>query len=209
MKHRKVWVGVATLYITALAACIDETNEDDNCYSDASCPSGRVCERSSGECEKPQADCLASCQNMAACGREASVDDCVKDACGASFLGYYEDRYGAPCADAWLAVDRCMAALDCEALAQEAAGDGVTSAHCQLALDQKNAACDASASSSSSASTSPGGCTYDDDCGDREICSDGQCRAVACTNDAHCGSCERCTGNSCSYCGEGPYGCYC
>ena len=52
-------------------------------------------------------------------------------------------------------------------------------------------------------------CDYDSQCGYHEICVGGSCQYADCTSDAHCSGCNRCVSNYCSYCGEGPYGCYC
>jgi hypothetical protein len=52
-------------------------------------------------------------------------------------------------------------------------------------------------------------CEWDGDCPSHEICTAGRCQYADCTSDAHCSGCNRCVSNYCSYCGEGPYGCYC
>ena len=53
------------------------------------------------------------------------------------------------------------------------------------------------------------GCSSDGDCGILEVCQSGVCLHVDCKTDSDCSGCNRCVNNYCSYCGEGPYGCYC
>lgn len=49
-------------------------------------------------------------------------------------------------------------------------------------------------------------CSFNSECGRKQICRDGTCVEVDCTNDAHCGYGKRCSYNSCVRCRSGPYG---
>lgn len=137
MRHPAIVVLVLTL-----AAC--GSSEEEACSSDDECGSGLVCDRPSAECVAPPTECVDYCANAETCDGDER-ETCVKSFCGASFLGYYGEKFGSSCQDAWLALMGCNSSLSCDEwreyteLVDPETG---VAPYCEAELQAKNAACE-------------------------------------------------------------------
>ena len=133
-----VW---AVLAVSPLACGDDDA--DGGCFSDDECPYGEVCNRDASTCMNAPGDCNGDCMTESRCGFD-DYDACIKNQCGASFLQYYRDSFGADCEQAWLDLMECNSNLSCddyERYRDEVNAEAGTAPFCQSELQAKNSEC--------------------------------------------------------------------
>lgn len=136
------FIPLALLLVVLSGGCPGGSDEGE-CFGDDDCGSGLVCDRAAETCVSPPGDCNGYCLQRSICGVEGR-EECIKGSCGASFLQYYGNTFGADCEQGWLDLMECIGNLSCTDL--ERYGDEVdpaagTAPFCQTELQKKNADC--------------------------------------------------------------------
>lgn len=196
MRFQHTLIGVL---VSVLIAACGAPPDPNACTTDDDCMDGYTCDYVD--------TCNTDCSSFGGCktGYICSFSECIEE----SEEGPGEDASEALCSNT------CNYPGDGEC---DDGGVGSDYSVCAFGTDCDDCgprdASDAAGAGGGGGATGGGGvdedeCDYDTQCPSQEACIASRCQPVECTSDSHCSGCNRCIGHYCSYCGEGPYGCYC